>query len=64
MIKRCDGCHTEITHLDDHITVERQQPVRVWGDDDGLPSKDQPLHWCPDCALFAIKALATWRDAP
>jgi hypothetical protein len=57
MIKRCDGCQDEITELDDHVTVERQQPVRVMGGD-RLPADGAPLHWCRDCALFAITALA------
>ena len=56
MIKRCDGCHTEITPSDEAVRVER--------DTDGimqtfeLPHDDRPLHWCRNCALTAIKAVA------
>jgi hypothetical protein len=55
MIKRCDGCNTEIRPQDEAVRVER--------DTDGilytglLPGDDQPLHWCRDCALIAIAAL-------
>lgn len=56
MIKRCDGCQTEIPPADEAVCVQR--------DTDGvlytylLPSDDRPLHWCRGCAIFAIAALA------
>lgn len=56
MIKRCDSCHTEIDPRDEAVRVER--------DTDGplytpvLPGAYRPFHWCRDCALHAIKALA------
>lgn len=56
MIKRCDGCYTEIAPRDEAVRVERDTDSIVQTFD--LPGDDQPLNWCRGCALFAITALA------
>ncbi|MFI7468181.1 hypothetical protein [Nonomuraea sp. NPDC049646] len=56
MIKRCDGCQTEITPLDEAVRLQRDTDGILYTHQ--LPGDDHPLHWCRDCALFAITALA------
>ncbi|RBQ21567.1 hypothetical protein DP939_02325 [Spongiactinospora rosea] len=57
MIKRCDGCGSEIRDRDDCVTVVRDS---LYGGgmihDPVLPDQDKPLHWCHGCATKAITA--------
>jgi hypothetical protein len=55
-ITRCDGCQRQLRAIDDRVTIEREEPLGITYVP-GLPKDGEPLHWCRDCALFAIAAL-------
>lgn len=60
MTRRCDGCQRQIKDRDDHVRVEREDPTGIMRHPD-LPADGEPFHWCRDCAVYAITALAA-RD--
>lgn len=60
-ITRCDGCQRELADVDDRVTVARECPLSDPYVPD-LPQRGEPFHWCRDCALFAVTALAE-RDS-
>lgn len=56
MVRRCDGCHAQISDRHDYVTVERHDPL-VSEYIPGLPREGESFHWCRSCAVRAAAAL-------
>jgi hypothetical protein len=56
-IIRCDGCQRELADIDDRVIVERDCSLSDPYVPE-LPRRGEPLHWCRDCAIVAVTALA------